>query len=396
MSSKRIYSGLAAGLALVLATMCAHRMAYGEDSELQGMACFEPCDEAPYGNWAQPKDGFFLTFDGLWWHISAPPKTSIGDPTLTPTVYDSAGNESVETNGMDTGELRAKWKLGNRIEFGYVEGNNGFLVSTIHMESQTEVLQQNYVPVVFNDPSFGSYGYHYLDIPFPENTNVNPPRAAFLGRCQVIFNTVRAENKTTFDGIEASYLYRPHQLHDGGTLEFLLGGRYLEFDDKFLVTADGGNLADSGWNTYAKNRVAGPQIGVRWAKPWGRFELSSEGRFTAGINSQEITQDGLLASKLQAPNPLYLPTQMTATGFSHEANYTEFSPVVEFRVEAHYQLTELIKVKAGWTGLWMDNIARASDMVDYTVPMMGITTANKGNETSVFVNGVTVGVELNR
>ena len=396
MSSKRIYSGLAAGLAMVLAVMCAGRTVYGQDHELRGMACFEPTDEAPYGNWAQPKEGFFITFDGLFWHISAPPKTSIGDPTLTPTVYDAAGNESVERNGMDTGEFRAKWKGGNRIELGWVDGHHGFLLSTIHMNSQTEILNARSVPVVFNDPAFGSYGFHLLDIPFPENVTVNPSRPAFLGRAQVIFDTLTAENKTKLNGVEASYLYRPHQLHDGGTVEFLLGGRYVELDDDFLVSALGGNLWDSLWNTHTKNKIAGPQVGLRWVKPFGRFEFSGEGRFTAGINSQSVTQDGVLASHLRAPNPLYLPTQMTATGFANSASYTEFSPLVEFRVEGHYELSRLIKLKAGWTGIWMDNIARASDMVDYTVPRMGITTANKGNETSVFVNGFTLGLELNR
>ena len=83
MLSNRISLGLAAFLLVVSAGITAH----GQDHELAGMDLFEPADIRPYDNWAEPKQGLFFTFDGLYWHISPPAKTSIGDPTLTPTVF---------------------------------------------------------------------------------------------------------------------------------------------------------------------------------------------------------------------------------------------------------------------------------------------------------------------
>ena len=174
------------------------------------------------------------------------------------------------------------------------------------------------------------------------------------------------------------------------------GGRYLRFDDEFDVDATGGNLADSAWDTMAKNRIWGPEVGVRWYKQIGRFSLSSEGRFMAGVNNQSIHQYGEIASELTgtADNPGPLPTLLHATTFDHSAQLTEFSPLGEFRIEGHVQLTKLISFKAGWTGIIMGGMARASDMVLYNlngdtgVPMGILTDNNKG---VVFMQGVNIG-----
>ena len=115
----------------------------------------------------------------------------------------------------------------------------------------------------------------------------------------------------------------------------------------------------------------------------------------AGVNDQAIRQNGELASLLfgTGTNPSGEPYLMHATTFASSVHLTEFTPLVEFRAEAHVQLTKLISVKAGWTGIFMDNIARASDMVLYQVPAMGILPGN--NKQPVFMEGFNVGVELN-
>ena len=42
--------------------------------------------------------------------------------------------------------------------------------------------------------------------------------------------------------------------------------------------------------------------------------------------------------------------------------------MVELRAEARMQITNVITVKAGYTGIFINNVVRAADMVDYTVP----------------------------
>ena len=111
------------------------------------------------------------------------------------------------------------------------------------------------------------------------------------------------QNKLRIGGLEAAYIYRPSELHDGSSVDFTLGGRYFEFKDQFWVDCQGGILADSYWNTVSKNEIAGPEIGLRWFKPLGRFALVAEGRFTAGLNTQTVNQDGILGSLLTGAPP---------------------------------------------------------------------------------------------
>ncbi len=385
MSSNRIFTGLAALAAVMLTGLAA----LAQDHELAGVQIFEPSDVRPYDDWAQPRDGFWFTFDGLFWYISPPKKAPIGDPTITPIVYDNAQNQSIEQNTVDTGQFRATWKLGDRTEFGYIDGHHGFQASIIDMNSQTEFINAAGVPVVFQDPLISATQTR-LDIVFP-----GPPQ--FIGRAPVVFDTLTVENKTIVSGAEALYVYRPNQLPDGGSLKFFLGARYLQFDDKFWVNGYGGVLDASNVYSAVMNRISGPEIGLAWNKPYGRFSLSAEGRFMAGLNCQAANLQALLASNINLdvgtpPHPAPWPQQLQPMGFNHSADYYEFTPLVEFRVEGHVQLTRLVALKAGWTAMWMNGIGRAADMVQYNVDNMDINPA--ANRQDVFIQGFNVGLEL--
>jgi hypothetical protein len=398
LSNHRINLGLAALLLVISASIPAQ----GQDHELAGLALFEPADVRPYDNWAQPKQGLFFTFDGLYWHISPPAKTSVGDPTLTPTVFvgPTLNDSFVEQNSLDT-STKSIWKWGDRMELGYIDGHQGFMFTSLMTQSQTSETSAVNSFVVFNDPAFGPNGSHYLDTRLGTDALGLP----IIGETPIRFASIYVQNKSRLGGAEALYLYRPSQLPMGGTMEFTAGGRYLELKDQFWVDARGGNLTDSYWNTASHNEIAGPEIGVRWFQPIGRFGISAEGRFTAGINSQSVDQDGLLASKLSAGQNAGLalsngatayPTLMSATSFNHSTHWVEFSPIVEFRVEAHMQLTNIIALKAGYTGMFINNVVRAADMVDYTVPTMGITRNLDGNLQNIYVQGLNLSIEINR
>ena len=88
------------------------------------------------------------------------------------------------------------------------------------------------------------------------------------------------------------------------------------------------------------------------------------------------------------------PLNLLRNGFSNSLNAVTFSPVIEFRAKLNYQLFHGVSVSGGWTGLYADGMARAPYMVDYTLPSMGILASN--NQQYVFVNGLSLGVEVNR
>jgi len=273
---------------------------------------------------------------------------------------------------------------------------------------------------------------------------------ATLVNLPVFFDQVRVTNRVEHWSLEVMCLHRLHPFHNGGVIELFGGVRYMEFDDLFTVDAKaipGGGagddddddddttgdddddddtttgddddddtteeevelgvedrqrviLANSDWGNNAHNRIVGPQVGVRWFRKRGRWTLSSEGRFFAGFNSQSIRQSGTLGSELE---PLLEergagePDLMLATNFNHVERISEWSPAVELRAEVVYQLTKAVSFRTGWTGIWMDGIARGANMVDYSLrenSVMGILADQ--NDQDVFMHAWTIGFDVCR
>jgi hypothetical protein len=210
----------------------------------------------------------------------------------------------------------------------------------------------------------------------------------------ITFNTVNMINNTNYWSIEWMYAGRSQELGTGGYLEWFAGPRYTEFNDEFLVNALGGNLDATRWATNSQNHIIAGQLGARYFKKVGRWMFNTEGRFFAGLNYQNIHQYGEIGSNLTPPGGQFAPLTLGAVAFSHVDFEREFAPGIELRLELRYQLTRSISFRGGWSGTWMDNIARAQDMVDYTLPDFGINAAN--NRQSVIINGAVIGIDINR
>jgi hypothetical protein len=183
----------------------------------------------------------------------------------------------------------------------------------------------------------------------------------------------------------------------------MLGVRYYEFNDNFDVSCGGDPgmtsggwanfMAGSYWNTTAENHIVGPQVGLRWRKSRGRWTFNTEGRFTAGFNNTNFYQNSLLGASI-VTGAIGNPMGVGATSSSYSAVDDAFSPIVELRFEGEYKVTSAISIRAGYTGMWVGNVARASDMVEYNFPYMGLK--DSVSRESVFVNGATLGLQINR
>ena len=64
------------------------------------------------------------------------------------------------------------------------------------------------------------------------------------------------------------------------------------------------------------------------------------------------------------------------------------------RFNLKYQVFRSVYLQLGYTAMYAENIARASKMVQYTLPGMGINSDN--NKEGLFMNGVNFGVVINR
>jgi len=393
-------------VAVVLLILLMGASALGQG--LEGMQLFAPADVSSYGRGTQPNEGFFFTYDILYWTISTPRVTDVGSekvPEREAYIYNQGvpieESEIRQHNTLDTGGLQSYFDLGNRFEFGRICDNHGWMVSIYQLRERSQSVPAYDVDMIFAEvTSETNVPYKPLDGRFTSGGTT-----VLLG-LPVNFSNVLLRNDTSSWGIEFDYLCRSNQLHNGGFFEWFIGPRYIEFDDTFLVNAQGSEtLENSYWINEAQNHIIAGQIGARLFKKQGRWTISTEGRALAGLNCQNVKQTGelgglpgdanqIVPGVVNSNQPFYMgPSLINHTAFIHE-----FTPGIELRLDARYQITRSVNFHAGWSGLWLNNIARGSETIDYTLgpdqTYMGILRDH--NRDNVFINGLTIGIDINR
>jgi hypothetical protein len=401
MSLQRNRSWLLAGVLVLLAGGAV----FGQG--LRDAQPFAPADEDQFGGGPRAKQGFFIVYDGLFWTISAPREATFGVPSAEQTarpVFWGPGAEASTTqqSTLTSGFLKTDWTGGQRVEFGNIHEHEGWKISYLDLARSTQVVTQDAVQVFFEDRPWGAPPNHLHLEGFTANDALGNPDPASIRELGVEYTAVTLRNRIKTWGLEASYLLRTHPMPGGGFFEWSLGARYIELREDFSAEAFGGILADTLLWSEADNRMVGPQIGLRWFRSNDRWTLSVQGDFTAAVNMQSMRMQGIVGSLLSTdtiPRPVTsppLPLAMQPSDFSHMAHMQEFSPIVEVRVAAEYQITSAVSIHGGWSALWIDHVARPSGMIDYTLgetTTLGILT-NK-NRQNIFMNGLELGVAVN-
>ena len=141
--------------------------------------------------------------------------------------------------------------------------------------------------------------------------------------------------------------------------------------------------------------MVGPEFGVLFETQAGRWKFSSELKFTAAFNWQNnlyrgsnfpdsigadflgatfepgvvnVQGGGNPAGAVQLPPPpLFL--QIYGVGQQNATNSAEhrfvFSPIGEWRFGTEFKVSQAITLHAGYTGMWLGSIARASTNTAY-------------------------------
>jgi hypothetical protein len=442
MSLKHTGTWLVACLAALLSAAPAFALDPAGDMQL-----FAPAETDAFGGGTRAKEGLFASYSYLNWSISAPKRTEIGVPGATQasvflpaanpndtdivtgiTLVDAQGNpvavlgevvQVPQSNSLNTGFLGADFTPGNWFEIGAISEHQGWLFSTFNLQTQVQDHFQDNVHMVWNAPPFGSPPTDLLTgyLIIAQNGDVSTLYSSdflYSGlpgyRLPIIFTEMKIENRASTWGTEFNYIYRMHPTDHHGTFEWMFGARYMEFNERSSVWGWGGPLDDSYWTTSADNHIVGPQLGLHWFRTMDRFTWDVQGRFTAGFNRQNMHQQGTLGSNLalnRATLPIPdtgfngggYPVSMLPTAFYNTAYENEFSPLVELGMKIKYDVTRSFSVGAGWNGMWVDNIARPVDMVNYQIgpfagQKMGIQTQN--NRQDMFVHGLTIDFSFNR
>lgn len=279
----------------------------------------------------------------------------------------------------------------------------------------------------------GIYGRHGRDRGTPQGANFQNPLDGIPDRenaggpdvpvdyddavvLPTVYSKVFVTNKTGVWGVEAMKLWRLPFSPRGGVWELFAGPRYLNIDDSYYVEGLSDNrnpqywlnpLGDTRFNTEAENNIVGGQFGGRWSYQRDRWQFSTETRLFAAANFQNIRQNGGYGSLANTvvPTPgiggnAFVPfrddliNMQVPASFQSQLNAVEFTPAAELRFNLKYQVFRSVYLQLGYTALYADGIARASRMVNYTLPGMGINPDQ--NKDGIFMNGVNFGVIINR
>ena len=148
------------------------------------------------------------------------------------------------------------------------------------------------------------------------------------------------------------------------------------------------------WHTSTYNNIVGPEFSLLLESTAGRWTFVSALKFTAGLDWQNMLYRGSnfpdsigadylrttfnpsvtnvtggfppTTSQLQPP-PLFL--QVYGIGQQNATNSAEhtfvFTPIGEWRFGAEYRVSQAITLRAGYTGMALGNIARASSNTAY-------------------------------
>lgn len=399
---------------------------------------FSPGDFSTYGSGPSRNQGWFGSWEALRWGTSVPKRTTIGNQNFSNVIIASSGNQfDVPTfiqqpNTLDTGMLGTGYEAGYRWEGGFVNGDVGWLFSAFQLYANNQRFLFNKVGVNF-DPGFsvgGPYGPMSVLRGFADNNhdgfdddiNLNghfgrdgmdfftgasglpppdgiPETTGFpadlndIVTLGVFFNQLSIVQHTEIWGTEFSRMWRVGPTIFGGNWDIIGGIRYFKFDETFRINTTGSILNHSFWHTRGNNNLVGPQIGLRGMWNTGRLTMSMEGRFLAAANIQQLTQRGEIGS---GTDPTLVGNSLTLvpTDFYHASRQIEFSPLGEMRVGASWNVFRSVALNLGWTGIITNGIARPSKMVNYVLPDLGIRTHS--NRQDVFIQGLTLGVQINK
>lgn len=340
---------------------------------------FDQPDLSTYGSGVQPNEGIFFKYEFIDWTISPQRHIPIGEP-FPATFFDTANApvppalipQITKFSSSDNNWIEPIWQNGNRVEVGWVEDKRGWMLSAFKL--------QNYDSKIFHTD---------LDIVFFNNSNVG------TGLMGLTLPDTWLRNRQYAWGAEVMRIWRLPVGPYGGLLEVMAGPRYFRFNDKFIGFSKVTPMTDNfAWETVCQNQLIGAQFGFRYNKRFGRLSFTSENRIMAAGNIQSLAIQG-------RHGPLDIPTinvnpplQIPANSFNMSRNGAQFSPLGEMRFDVSYQVFRSVSLTAGWTGIYVGGIARAVERTVYTLPNMAVSPSVPRGD--VFINGVQVGVSVNR
>ncbi len=387
----------------------------------------------PYGDeCVADGGGVFFSYDYLYWMITPPDTTTVGGQDYE-GYYNQGGVLTYYENHLDTSFIDEQFHSAHRFEFGNVDCNVGWLANISFGRNGTGYNggATTFLP---DDPDFSSggilfsglagfadgngdgidddvngnniFGRHGEDLGTPGGMGgfappfdgtIDAPAATDTGDLVIWipeFTSIELSNLVEFQNLELMSLRRWYR--GNGSFDFLYGIRYFDLTETFSFSGTGGILDRTSFKTVAENQIFGIQVGGRWQGCLGRWRMNVDGRFLAAANMQDVRLEGNVASNISSNviNGQNGPANLSPSAFRSQIENNEFTPMGELRLEAIYPINSWLSFKAGYTGILIDGISRASTKVDYTLPRFQL--ANRNSDELVGIHAATFGLEINR
>ncbi len=371
MSITRIQSWLTAWIAVLalappLQAQLFHPFAFPEVTT--DFQFFAPVNVDDFGGGAPFRTGWFATFDRVYMSVSRPEGFSDG---LSPfySGFFSGGEFAVPLTGNYSdglSETYGDFTWGNRFDLGYVdEEGKGWLFTGWHINGPNE--DRGFVWT--RDPATNQWIWLRAErinrfndetgeiVPIQDRNNF------YTGARDFIMH--QSLNIGDLSGFELNKLFRLEPLHHNSVLEPFFGFRYAKFIDMFRrmryerfdengfpvpVLPIGIPLEDPVFEELSQdfasftNHLVGGQLGIRWFKRKGHWQLSSQFRMFAAQNFQEFDfQRDSIVTEYDGDDVASERNER----FNDSAHRQEFVLMGEARAEAAYYLTRDIAFQMG-------------------------------------------------
>lgn len=220
--------------------------------------------------------------------------------------------------------------------------------------------------------SSGQPGSPLLSIPFFDVTTAMDS-ATFLANPGRFAGTATLTMENWVQGAEINFLY-DLSTSMGIGIHLLGGFRYVNVHENLTFATSSPNIPPAPADVFrtsdgfrARNHYIGPQAGVRLECAWGAWFVNCTTKFSIGGMSERVDIDGvLLTNDVTNFGPVVaLPggyfAQPTNTG-TYDRNRFAFVP--EGEIHIGYQLTHWARIFAGYSVLYLSEIARPGNQID--------------------------------
>ncbi len=396
------------------------------DQDFYDFQLFAPPDLQEYAVRPQPRDGIFFNYDRLYWGLTPPPVTGVGNrdffvtEVLNPDMLARLNNE--QPSGLvppfilygtpearfdlNTSWMMTQMSWGNRYEVGWIYDEKGFAVRYWGIQNQSQDFVTTNEFAVNTPTQTLSTDIVEPDILAPGFVTVTLDNVS-PAPDHLISQRFAQRNNTELQSVSVATLTR-RLVGRTTPVTFSLAGRFIQLADRYSIDYDSNEypfpdsvtrpdpipLQHGEWDSRAYNNMVGPELGINLEKTAGRWTFGFDFRFTPAVNWQnnlyrgsnfpvfmaadyvrsdiESTEVTVIPGeggtvRTENTNPfLYQVYQTKQTNATNSADHdVVFSPIGEWTLESKFRVSQSVLLRVGYTGTWMAGISRASSNTRY-------------------------------